>query len=246
MTDPQSFEIFQSVEIFHSWDLYDNIVQNNWMMHRQMASVIQKVALEISATQNTNPQLRVLDLGCGDGAMARNGLKNCPVEKYVGVDLSQDALMQLETRQGLGPNVQVLRGDIATSIEELPPEAFDLVLASYSLHHFESAQKKAILQQIRRLLTPTGVLLWIDIARFDREDRSGFIARIEQEVQSRWIPMPSEHRHDAIEPIRNYDFPEQESWMIDTWESNSQNQRSSGNPIEYRDAFYIALRLAAG
>jgi len=246
MTDPQSFEIFQSVEIFHSWDLYDNIVRNNWMMHRQMASVIQKVALELSATQNTNPKLRVLDLGCGDGAMARNGLKDCPVEKYVGVDLSQDALMHLETRQGLGPNVQVLRGDIATSIEELPPEAFDLVLASYSLHHFESAQKKAILQQIRRLLTPTGVLLWIDIARFDREDRSGFIARIEQEIQSRWIPMPSEHRHDAIEHIRNYDFPEQESWMIDTWESNSQNQRSPGNPIEYRDAFYIALRLAAG
>jgi len=246
MTDPQSFEIFQSVEIFHSWDLYDNIVHNNWMMHRQMASVIQKVALEISATQNTNPQLHVLDLGCGDGAMARNGLKDCPVEKYVGVDLSQDALMHLETRQGLGPNVQVLRGDIATSIEELPPEAFDLVLASYSLHHFESAQKKAILQQIRRLLSPNGVFVWIDIARFDREDRSGFIARIEQEIQSRWIPMPSEHRHDAIEHIRNYDFPEQESWMIDTWESNSQNQRSPGNPIEYRDAFYIALRLAAG
>jgi hypothetical protein len=112
MTDPQSFEIFQSVEIFHSWDLYDNIVRNNWMMHR--------------------------------------------------------------------------------------------------------------------------------------EDRSGFIARIEQEIQSRWIPMPSEHRHDAIEHIRNYDFPEQKSWMIDIWESNSQNQRSPGNPIEYRDAFYIALRLAAG
>jgi hypothetical protein len=95
-------------------------------------------------------------------------------------------------------------------------------------------------------LSPNGVFVWIDIARFDREDRPGFIARIEQEIQSRWIPMPSEHRHDAIEHIRNYDFPEQESWMIDIWESNSQNQRSSGNPIEYRDAFYIALRLAAG
>jgi hypothetical protein len=34
--------------------------------------------------------------------------------------------------------------------------------------------------------------------------------------------------------------------MIDTWDSNSRNHRSSGNPIEYRDAFYIALRLAAG
>lgn len=57
------------------------------------------------------------------------------------------------------------------------------------------------------------MILWIDIACLDREDRSGFIARIDQEIQSRWIPMPSEHRHDAI---------------------------------EYRDAFYIALRLAAG
>ncbi len=54
------------------------------------------------------------------------------------------------------------------------------------------------------------------------------------------------NNHDAIKHIRNYDFPEQESWMIDTWESNPQNQRSAGNPIEYRDEFYVALRLAAG
>ncbi|MFN4905533.1 MAG: hypothetical protein ACK5EO_03460, partial [Planctomycetota bacterium] len=60
MSDPQS------VEIFNSWDLYGNIVRNNWMRHEQMSQFIQ------NATEGR--KLHVLDLGCGDGAMARNGL----------------------------------------------------------------------------------------------------------------------------------------------------------------------------
>lgn len=232
----------QSVEIFNSWDLYDNIVRNNWMRHEQMAQFIRNAT--------AGAKLCVLDLGCGDGAMARSGLLDCQVEKYVGIDLSQDALQHLQRSQGLGPAPEVIHGDIAASIAGLPSKSFDLVLASYSLHHFQSDQKGAILGQIRRVLRPTGKFLWIDIACFEGEDRDGFVARIEREIQTTWVPMPQQHRDDAIEHIRNHDFPERQSWMLQAWDRacglglpDLVPHAKCGHRIGYRDSFYVALGL---
>lgn len=236
----------QSVEIFNSWDLYDNIVRNNWMRHEQMAQFIRDAA--------AGAKLSVLDLGCGDGAMARNGLSVCQVAKYVGVDLSQDALEHLQRSQGLGSAPEVIRGDLAESIAGLASESFDLVLASYSLHHFQRAQKESILRQIRRVLRATGKFLWIDIACMEDEDRDGYVARIEGEIRTAWVPMPQKHCEDAIEHIRNHDFPERQSWMIQAWDRACGLESPQGGPrdtphgksqpiVGYRDSFYVALCL---
>jgi len=231
-----------SVEIFNSWDLYKNIVLNNWMRHEQMAQFIHK--------SSTGLQLKVLDLGCGDGQMARQGLCDCQIEKYVGIDLSQDALDHLKRAGGLGPNPQTVLGDIQESIQQLPDQSFDLVLASYSLHHFQSDQKLVVLKEIRRILSPKGLFLWIDIACLEEEDRSGYLSRIEHEIESKWILMPPKHREDAIEHIFHHDFPEKQSWMIQAWEKSSETLRPSPSNIQlnrrsvgYRDPFYVALQL---
>ncbi len=232
----------QSVEIFNTWDLYDNIVRSNWMRHEQMAQFIQNATAGL--------KLRVLDLGCGDGAMARNGLVDCQVDEYVGIDLSQDALTHLQASSGLGANPQTVLGDIHESIQQLPQGSFDLVLASYSLHHFQRDEKLSILGQIRRVLSQEGRFLWIDIACLEGEDRSGYVSRIEHEIQTAWMPMSQQHSQDAIEHIRNHDFPEQQSWMIQAWEQACQVRQSKDKidtkppvQVDYRDAFYIALRM---
>ena len=230
MSDPQS------VEIFNSWDLYGNIVRNNWMRHEQMSQFIQ------NATEGR--KLHVLDLGCGDGAMARNGLLGRSIEKYVGVDLSQDALDHLQRAAGLGLDPQVILGDIRESIEKLPSQSFNLVLASYSVHHFRSQDKQRILEQIARVLMPQGRFLWIDIACLEGEDRSGYIQRIQEEIRTRWVPMPKQHCEDAIEHICNHDFPERESWMIQAWEQLGHTENSAKPILGYRDEFYIALELS--
>ena len=230
MSDPQS------VEIFNSWDLYGNIVRNNWMRHEQMSQFIQ------NATEGR--KLHVLDLGCGDGAMARNGLLGRSIEKYVGVDLSQDALDHLQRAAGLGIDPQVILGDIRESIQKLASQSFDLVLASYSLHHYQRDDKESILREIARVLTPQGRLLWIDIACLEGEDRSGYVSRIEHEIQTQWKTMPQKHREDSIQHIRNHDYPEQQSWMIQTWEKISCSKTEPIARVGFRDEFYIALELS--
>lgn len=241
----------ESVEIFNSWDLYDNIVRNNWMCHQQMADFIRKAAyLQASTADPSRPakKLRILDLGCGDGAMARNGLAGIDIESYIGIDLSQDALKLLTQSSGLGPNPQAIHGDLFESIKTLPSESQDVILASYSLHHFHQEQKESILTEVRRVLSQHGFFLWIDIACLEEEDRSGYVSRIKQEIQNQWKPMPAQDAQDAIEHIRNHDFPEKASWMIQTWSkvcnSNPLAQSELGQAqVGYRDAFYIALQL---
>lgn len=241
-----------SVEIFNTWNLYDNIVRNNWMRHQQMASFIQKSAsLLANPEDSTSPtrKLRVLDLGCGDGAMARNGLAGIDLLEYAGIDLSQDALNLLMQSQGLGASPRAIHGDLFESIKQIPSNSWDVVLASYSLHHFQRDQKESILEEIRRVLTHDGLFLWIDIACLEEEDRSGYVARIENEINSLWKPMPAQDCSDAIEHIRNFDFPEKASWMIQTWSkicnANALATPHSGHSqIGFRDAFYIALQMS--
>jgi ubiquinone/menaquinone biosynthesis C-methylase UbiE len=235
----------QSVEIFNSWDLYDNIVRRNWMRHKEMADFIHRVAGEL-----TTSGLSILDLGCGDGAMARNGLSGCPIQKYVGVDLSQDALRHLKQSQGLGDDPQVIHGDLAESIAKLPADGFDLVLASYSIHHFPRDQKQSILDHVRRVLRAGGRFVWIDIACLDGEDRSGYVSRIEHEIRTHWKPMSDQVCQETLDHIRNYDFPEQQGWMIDAWHKASleageklQSAVSKGKKIGFRDTFYVGLCL---
>jgi|LakMenE18May11ns_1017448.scaffolds.fasta_scaffold9934644_2 ubiquinone/menaquinone biosynthesis C-methylase UbiE len=245
----------ESGEIFQSWSLYSRIVHCNWMRHREM-----NAAIDRSISRLAQP-IRVLDLGCGDGAMACAGLHRYDVAQYVGVDLSEDALRLLAERTGPGTrhsqtvsrdledctvythsgdnpgetlHKRLLAGDMKVVLNSLPAAVFDAVIASYSLHHFSTQSKRDILDQVVRVLMPSGVFIWIDIARCDDEDRDGFLARLHEEVRRNWVGMPLDEQTDAIEHIRSCDFPETASWMESEWLARG------GSSVEclFRDPFY--------
>ena len=54
--------------IFERWTLYEKVIRSNYMRHQEMIRVIQQAVRQI------DQPLRVLDLGCGDGWMASQGL----------------------------------------------------------------------------------------------------------------------------------------------------------------------------
>ncbi|MEI8213713.1 MAG: class I SAM-dependent methyltransferase [Planctomycetota bacterium] len=239
----------QSGEIFQEWDLYARIVHENWMRHREMQQAIQTVAARWS-DDRPDKTLRVLDLGCGDGSMACQGFIDSDIDQYVGVDLSADALEKLSQRSGPGllrlsrsePSSSEIRqlekqlhvGDLAMHLKQLPGDHFDMVLASYSLHHFQMDQKQNILSDIARVLRPGGRFVWIDIVRDPGEQRSDYVMRIELEIKDRWIPMPAADQLAAIEHIRTCDFPETEPWMVERW------QELNSGEVErlFRDPLY--------
>jgi ubiquinone/menaquinone biosynthesis C-methylase UbiE len=223
-------------ELFREWDLYDRIGQANYMRQREVAEAVR------GSLSLRSAELRVLDLGCGDGRMSLELLAKARVAEFVGVDLSESALGRFESRNPPGSHPEQVRrslrhGDIEEVLRGLPDESFDLVHAGYSLHHYRAEGKTRVLDQIARVLRNDGWLIWTDILRGEAESRDDYIGRLESEVETGWLALLPEQRRSVIEHVQGSDFPEPESWMIEQVENRGLQFRQR----LYRDDFYTSL-----
>lgn len=105
--------------------------------------------------------VRVLDIGCGDGALINAMARQFPRSTFRGYDIGRVAIQRaLEQREEAGvSNVDYILGD-ATRINE--PHTYDLVLALESLH--ELPFPSAALRNIVGSLVPDGVFLMQEAA----------------------------------------------------------------------------------
>ena len=108
---------------------------------------------ELSRTEGT----RLLDLGCGTGALTAQVLEQDHRRQVTGLDLSERMLARARAR--LGGRVNLVQGDS----EHLPflDGSFDVVYCCDSFHHYPDPA--AVLAEVGRVLTPGGVFLLGDI-----------------------------------------------------------------------------------
>jgi SAM-dependent methyltransferase len=99
---------------------------------------------------------KVLDLGCGDGAVAQ-ALHDAgwDWENYTGIDFTPGLLERFERRRL--PKVSLSRGD-ATDLSAIP-EGVDAVLCFFMLQHLPEDRGVRLLQEMVRVLSPDGVIL---------------------------------------------------------------------------------------
>jgi SAM-dependent methyltransferase len=98
---------------------------------------------------------RVLDLGCGAGRLA-NYFRPL-VGEYVGLDISE---RRVAYSQKLFPELTFLQGDMRHLLR-FEDESFDAVFAvSNLLDAVAHAERLQVLSQVRRILTPRGLLVF--------------------------------------------------------------------------------------
>jgi len=98
-----------------------------------------------------HPGERVLDLGCGYGAVAYSIASRVDAQ-VVGIDLNAEHIAMARARFGL-PNLEFIHGD---ALEERPEGAFDVIVLSNLLEHIE--QRVGFL---RRLLGEVAPARWL-------------------------------------------------------------------------------------
>lgn len=101
---------------------------------------------------------KILEVGCGEGAMTERIVRSYPNASVTAIDIT--------------PNVgRLFRGNTANvtfrkqTIEELAlrePESFDLVILSDVMHHVPPDLRPSLLSAIRQAMTPNGKLIFKD------------------------------------------------------------------------------------
>jgi ubiquinone/menaquinone biosynthesis C-methylase UbiE len=100
--------------------------------------------------------LHVLDLGSGDGRLLGLVKLARPDSTAVALDFSDTMLERLGDRFGRDRTVRVLAHDLT---QPLPDSlgSFDAVVSSFAIHHLPHPRKRALYQEVFRLLRPGGV-----------------------------------------------------------------------------------------
>lgn len=198
------------------WHTYRSVIENDWMEHRDATAACSS-ALQAWVAQHPerHGQARLLDLGCGDMAQISPVFRALPLGAFVGVDLTEQVLPMARAALGEVPFSTDFRHSDAQRFVEADGEAFDLVHASFVLHHLSDEEKSLFLSTLHGRVRPDGAFLWVDVFCEPGEAREDYLARYVDRIRSGWDAIAVEAREAVVTHITTYDFPADRSTIVD-------------------------------
>lgn len=178
-----------------TWPVYERILEGDYLEHRAFYETVR----ELLAAE---PPASILELGCGDARFTAPLLRDLGVREYLGVDLSEVALA--EAREHLGPNPawRLEQGDALQAVLR-PGPAWDLVFASFCLHHLTSAEKARLVGAL-----PGRRFVLLDLFREDGEGREAYLERRHRWIREGWTRLSPEQVQEVLDHELACDFPE--------------------------------------
>lgn len=233
MTDP---DVARVKEVFEQWAMYDAVVQHDYMRHAELASALGQWAAAFGRP------ISIVDLGCSDAWLATHALRDANVEHYLGVDLAESSIERARGNLAIWPGrTELVCGNMADVLSRLPDASANIVLASYSLHHFSTGDKVKLIDEIRRLLVPGGAFVWIDAVRDEGENRDQYIDRLTHAMSNDWVSLTPEQRERGVTHVRTSDFPETASWMFEHVEAAGFRPGATFLKDEFFDGWAFSL-----
>lgn len=105
---------------------------------------------------------KILDLGCGDGALGRVLLDAHPKVNVIFADFSEPMLEVLRKQIGSNQRATIIKVDFATpswSIDFEVEKPFDVVVSGFAIHHQPDHRKRELYAEIYGLLSERGIFL---------------------------------------------------------------------------------------
>ena len=197
LQDMSTQEIFQQ-----QWRIYRTMVDNNYVYHSEVSSCLRQILMS-----EAPPAFRFLDLACGDAFEIVDVLRDAPIGRYHGVDLSRAALDQAEVNlAALDCTVLLEQRDLNEVIHE-HPEPEDVVWIGLSLHHFQASHKLGVMRAIRGIVGERGLLLVYEPASPEGEARAEWLRRWDAQ-RSSWTAYSPETWETMTAHVHAADFPE--------------------------------------
>lgn len=190
-------------QLFEEWQVYEKLVIHDYMDHRAFFKRLQAEIVE-----RFKRPVAILDLGCGDLTPILPMLANLSLRQYVGIDESGAALALAAPRlQALRPPGRLIKGDLLASLAELE-DSFDIILASFSLHHLaDPTDKRRTLEAARQHLAPQGFIALIDVFSAEAEPRDEYLERWIKHAENRYLELHADEKELLFNHVRARDFP---------------------------------------
>lgn len=125
----------------------------------------EQVQIMLRVARRFVPQpTRVIDLGCGDGFLARAVLSEFPMAHALLIDHSEPMLRRAhETMSPFSGRHEIRHGSMS---EPLPPQVgedpLDLIVSGYAIHHLPTARKRSLYGEVFSLLAPGGLFVNVE------------------------------------------------------------------------------------
>ncbi|MEM5789547.1 MAG: class I SAM-dependent methyltransferase, partial [Syntrophobacteraceae bacterium] len=106
-----------------------------------------------------NP-LRIFDIGCGSGVQLKCAFNANPHASGIGLDIDEGVVRQARhniSSLGLSERFEILHGDVR-HIREKIAGPFEVITLYNLLYYIEKAERLGLLQTLRNMLAPSGVL----------------------------------------------------------------------------------------
>lgn len=190
--------------LFAEWRAYQKLVESDYLGHAVFFNRLQEEVLP-----RFRQPISVLDLGCGDATPILPLLQALPVQHYVGIDESATALaIARQQLAGAGIPAQLVEGDLAEPHQALGGP-FDLIVASFALHHLPGASaKQSVLKRCRQQLADGGLLAVIDVFQEEGEPRPDYLERWIAMAERRYLTLDQREKALLFDHVRARDFPE--------------------------------------
>jgi ubiquinone/menaquinone biosynthesis C-methylase UbiE len=192
------------------WQVYQKVVDNNYLAHREVRGVLHRQLTEAVARP-----FRFLDLACGDASMTVAALEGTPVREYEGIDISAAALaMANRTVASLTCPARLAEHDFVAAMRERTEPA-DVVYVGLSLHHLPAPEtKRDFLRSVRAVMGEEGLLLIFEPTSLEHETRPAYLERYDKFLHSTWIALTPAEQNILWTHVRTSDYPESPSnWL---------------------------------
>jgi ubiquinone/menaquinone biosynthesis C-methylase UbiE len=124
------------------------------------AAMRRQALVPLRAALLSRPGARLLDVGCGTGRFLRDVKANYPRLDVTGLDLSPHYLAVAQRELRSWSRVQLAVG--AAEAMPFADGQFDAITCIYLFHELPSGVRQGVVAEIRRVLKPGGMLVFVD------------------------------------------------------------------------------------
>jgi 2-polyprenyl-3-methyl-5-hydroxy-6-metoxy-1,4-benzoquinol methylase len=185
-----------------NWEIYQKIIHENYMKHKQLGERVQHYLAELS---HQTP-LNMLDIGCGDAKQIAGQLKELPVNTYTGYDLSAQAIdfakqhitSPIKAKFNIGRMEELIKDD---------EDTYNLIYSSFAIHHLIDEQKQTIINDCFSKLEQKGMFILIDIKRLPGQSINDYQLSYADWIKRDWHALTEEEQIAIIDHLSTCDIP---------------------------------------